>query len=411
MTDENLLKQLEDSLNLYQETQETLDIVVQNAQFAFGDEWLEKLPVAFDNVQMDTAQKIILKDKANHVVHYYGALAAWQEASTYLSSTSSVSAAQLAERIPTLEYWLALFGKEGSDLVSQVKELYRTLYQSEGIEENKTAEVLPSMVTQPVQAETFASAQSTVIEPIVPENPVAETSIQSDILPEIQPLSQTIQTETPEQKQEEQPNEPVQMQPAQPEASQEQIVQIMPETFREPEPIEPPQIENTQTTTPENVVSEIIEEVVEPEIQPVPDVLVEEKPVWQDKNTAGEMDLEDLVDFNIPASVTQIPTEEFINPKEVMQGEIQMVTQNWDLANFLRQKRLYDDANNWLSAWCIRMDNSEKTDYPHYGFIVDIMYDLKEKIQNITVYVTARCYTTAMIIKRASTLLIWRKLK
>ena len=36
---------------------------------------------------------------------------------------------------------------------------------------------------------------------------------------------------------------------------------------------------------------------------------------------------------------------------------------------------------------------------------------LKENFQNITVYVTARCYTTAMITKRASTLLIWRKLK
>ena len=29
------------------------------------------------------------------------------------------------------------------------------------------------------------------------------------------------------------------------------------------------------------------------------------------------------------------------------------------------------------------MDNSEKTDYPHYGFIVDIMHDLKEKIQTV----------------------------
>ena len=27
------------------------------------------------------------------------------------------------------------------------------------------------------------------------------------------------------------------------------------------------------------------------------------------------------------------------------------------------------------------MENKEKIDYPHYGFIVDIMYDLKEKIQ------------------------------
>ena len=62
MVDVELLKQLESSLNLYQETQETLDEVVRNARFIFGDEWMEKLPTAFDNIQMDTPAKILLKD-------------------------------------------------------------------------------------------------------------------------------------------------------------------------------------------------------------------------------------------------------------------------------------------------------------------------------------------------------------
>ena len=64
MVDANLLKQLENSLNLYQETQETLDVVVQNAQFLFGEEWMDKLPIAFDNEPLDMPTKIILKDKA-----------------------------------------------------------------------------------------------------------------------------------------------------------------------------------------------------------------------------------------------------------------------------------------------------------------------------------------------------------
>ena len=385
MTDENLLKQLQNSLIQYQETQETLDIVVQNAQFAFGEEWLEKLPVAFDNVQMDTAQKIILKDKANHVVHYYGALAAWQEASTYLSSPNTVTAQQLAERIPTLEYWLALFGNEGTNLVAQVKELYRTLYQTEEVKENEQAEVLLSTTAETEEAEVLNPEQSVVAEPIAQEGPVIETSVQPDVLTETQPLLQTIQPESSSQAQDVRPEALIQQnQQQQPDVEQEQIIQIIPETFREPETSYQPEVEETEgARDEEEVVSEITEEVVLSEPQTMPDVLVEEQPVWQDKNTAGEMALEDLVDFNAPTSVTQVPTEEFINPKEVMQGETQMVTQNWDLANFLRQKRLYDDANNWLSAWCIRMDNSEKTDYPHYGFIVDIMHDLKEKIQTV----------------------------
>ena len=67
MVDANLLKQLEDSLSSYQETQETLDIVVQNAQFAFGEEWMEKLPTAFVCNCDQTAYYLIKKLKKNNI--------------------------------------------------------------------------------------------------------------------------------------------------------------------------------------------------------------------------------------------------------------------------------------------------------------------------------------------------------
>ena len=375
MVDENLLKQLENSLNLYQETQETLDVVVQNAQFAFGEEWLEKLPNAFDDVPMDQNQKALLKDKANHVVHYYGALAAWQEASTYLMDPSSVTRQLLIERIPTLEYWLSLFGKEGNDLLSKVKNLYQTLNQEQEIQSQNIVSEMP-LPTETTQQKEQSDEQTN-------DNQTAQFIQQAENIDQVEQVT-TLEPTEPQIIQPIAHEQETVFNPLEQDKNQT-IVQILPETFREPEVVkqennleEEALVEKNNTS---DDVAEIVQEAIIEEISDSTNVATEEKPVWNDTNTAGEMTLDEFVDFDIPTQTKQVPTEEFIDAKEVMQGEIQLVTQNWDLANFLRQKRLFDDANNWLSAWCIRMDNSEKTDYPHYGFIVDLMYDLKDKIQ------------------------------
>ena len=375
MVDENLLKQLENSLNLYQETQETLDVVVQNAQFAFGEEWLEKLPNAFDDVPMDQNQKALLKDKANHVVHYYGALAAWQEASTYLMDPSSVTRQLLIERIPTLEYWLALFGKEGNDLLLKVKNLYKTLNQEQEIQSQNIVSEMP-LPTETTQQKEQSDEQTN-------DNQTAQFIQQAENIDQVEQVT-TLEPTEPQIIQPIAHEQETVFNPLEQDENQT-IVQILPETFREPEVVkqennleEEALVEKNDTS---DDIAEIVQEAIIEEISDATNVATEEKPVWNDTNTAGEMTLDEFVDFDIPTQTKQVPTEEFIDAKEVMQGEIQLVTQNWDLANFLRQKRLFDDANNWLSAWCIRMDNSEKTDYPHYGFIVDLMYDLKDKIQ------------------------------
>ena len=57
MVDANLLKQLEDSLNAYQENQETLDTVVRVAQSALGSSWINQLPTVFDDASMPEEQK------------------------------------------------------------------------------------------------------------------------------------------------------------------------------------------------------------------------------------------------------------------------------------------------------------------------------------------------------------------
>ena len=89
--------------------------------------------------------------------------------------------------------------------------------------------------------------------------------------------------------------------------------------------------------------------------------------------------MEDWIDLDsIPTA--EPPVSPIREPKEP-EKDPQFVSQNWDITAYLKQKELFDAANNWLSAWCIRMDKVEKTSYPYYGFIVDLMHDLKEKAQ------------------------------
>ncbi len=442
MADANLLNQLENSLISYQETQETLDAVVRAAQATFGDNWISELPHAFDNAQIEDATKSLLKDKIDHAVHYYGALTAWQEASAYLSDPSSVTLEALSERIPVLEYWLALFGNEGTELTNQVKALYRQIAQNN----NQTPETEQTNVTPATNepaTETVASdekvttiaeeqalntvqAQETPAQPIAAET-VSKTSEPVQMIePVMRPNTDRVQhaQEAPaEQKEplvepsalldadagaiEQAVAETAQMLQASEEQGQDQPIETQPleqtQPIEQTQPVEVQSIEQTQqpleaqpvfndpnaipsidaVVTEQNAVS------AEPQIaQPSTDNLVEETAnSWTDTNTSGEAPLENWIDLeNIPMPQTQdvqIEQEPIIDAKEVMEGYSRPVSQNWDIANFLRQKRLYDDANNWLSAWCIRMDNAEKTSYPHYGFIVDIMHDLKEKIQNV----------------------------
>ncbi len=395
MVDENLLKQLENSLILYQENQETLNVVVQNAQNIFGDTWMNELPNAFDNIeQMDATNKSLLKDKANHVVHYYGALAAWQEASAYLSDPSVTTAQILSERLPVLEYWLNLFGNEGKALVARIRDLYQQLSAQsadtpelvEDVDNSSQVQEVELPQAQEVQEDVQNAAAQEIAqateEEILNEAPKEEPLV----VEETQKETADLQVETTVEVSEVPAQEVLpQEEQAETQKAVTEEISAQPEALPEEQAL---QDENAQTPVvllqEETTTAPIEENAIEitEEKQEAPQENVPEQPAWED--TLQETSLDDLID---PQSISQEGMqarhefEERFAPKE--EDYTPSNTQNWDIANFLRQKRLYDDANNWLSAWCIRMDNAEKTSYPHYGFIVDIMHDLKEKALNV----------------------------
>lgn len=500
MVDVNSLRELEKALEDYQETQETLNAFVGIAQRILGDEWLSLLPdmIENDNTLVPNDKKV-LKDKANHAIHYYGALAAWEEAYSYLNNAQVATLDLLRERLPVLEYWLNLFGQEGKDLVQKVRALAQQKAQEKTDAEEQQVEALqqslsenpaPIAQTEVAQRESLQTMQSTdlVQDAKLPEDsqiidvPQAQTSAQAeqDEPPQVaQIVEPSISSEVQEQE-----DEQTQVFEAEQEAGQasneaetvpesvmaeevvaqtaeaqtitpvmtEEVAEVETldtpvaqddtvntvvdgapeeaESVAEPEVVEPEAIENG--TQAEVAEPEVAEEVAEPEaveevaqaevVEPVPalaegaeetqqvlqsedtfspepvpasveavmetqnapeELVVRQMPEPDiNRDTYPDLSLEELVDEGSAGALNAAPAQIMEAPQNATESTYGF-SQNWDIASYQRQKRLYDDANNWLNAWCIRMDEMDKTNYPHYGFIVDITYDLKEKIQNV----------------------------
>lgn len=514
MVDVNSLRELEKALEDYQETQETLNAFVGVAQRILGDEWLSLLPdmIENDNTLVPNDKKV-LKDKANHAIHYYGALAAWEEAYSYLNNAQVATLDLLRERLPVLEYWLNLFGQEGKDLVQKVRALAQQKAQEKTDAEEQQVEALqqslsenpaPIAQTEVAQRESMQTMQSTDLaqDAKLPEDsqiidvPQAQTSAQAeqDEAPEIaQIVEPSISSEVQEQE-----DEQTQVFEAEQEAGQasseaeavpesevaeevvaqtaeaqtitpvmaEEVAEVetveapvaqddtvntvvggaseVAESVAKPETVEPEAIENgtqAEVVAPEQVENVEGPEVVEPEVaknvaqaeaveevaqtevveptpalveaaeetqqvlqtedafstEPVPalveggletqsapeELVVRQMPEPDiNRDTYPDLSLEELVDEGSAGALNAAPAQIMEAPQNATETTYGF-SQNWDIASYQRQKRLYDDANNWLNAWCIRMDEMDKTSYPHYGFIVDITYDLKEKIQNV----------------------------
>ncbi len=450
MVDVNSLRELEKALADYQETQETLNTFVGIAQRILGDEWLSVLSdiIENDNTLVPNEKKV-LKDKANHAIHYYGALAAWEEAYSYLNNTQVATLDLLRERLPVLEYWLNLFGQEGKDLVQKVRALAQQKAQEKTAEEEQQVEDLQQSLSENstpiVQAEVGLneSLQTMQSTDLAQESNLPEDSQIIDV-PQAQPLAQVEQGEKLQEVQvvepsvssevQEQEDEQTQVFEAEQEAQQasndaetvpetalaedvvaqsvenQTITPVMAEEVAEVEPFDAPEVQgdtlNTvaDSTPVENVAqAEAVEpeavenvaptEAVEPapvsaepnvETQSAPEGLIVRQMPKPDINrdTYPNLSLEELVDEGSAGALNAAPVQVATAEQNVAEPTYGF-SQNWDIASYQRQKRLYDDANNWLNAWCIRMDNMDKTSYPHYGFIVDITYDLKEKIQNV----------------------------
>lgn len=474
MTIDPALQPLVDALTAYQEDQATLTPVVEKAQEVLGSDWISFLQTTIDNLEgVEDAQKEVLKEKANHAVHYYGALAAWEESFQYLNGTTPINNMQLIERIPTLEYWLSLFGEEGTKVINRLKGLLNDAPQNEVLEPVvATAEVITEETTdktafvaqeESVTTEAPANAPSDVsgatedilqtttlndlpqvdvitapqIEEAVNEqeldtaNPLTDvqTAEEAVLLPEPQSLiddtphkpepidiptsgvvdeaqlAQEVPVPLPQQeevsqKEELEKREEAAMHPKEDFSAapsmEIQEAQITQETLSSvPQESEIPEqpgvvtnpeapLTSQEVPTREDVSMKELHEVTPQGLQTIPMTeTVETVDILQTTAVAPEQEetLDEVIGYEENSDAG--PSREEAFETERTQNINIPKTKNWEIANFLHEKELYENATNWISARCVRLDNIDKQDYPYYGFVVDLMRVLKEDIQNL----------------------------
>lgn len=122
MTDTEKLIQ---ALNSYTGEQDSLATFAAIASEELGENWISSIYDSLPNLTPE------LKERLDHVYHYYGATLSWGEVNEYLEQPTLLNVSEITERIPTLEYWLNFFGQDGQNLINQLQEKLQQQTQTE----------------------------------------------------------------------------------------------------------------------------------------------------------------------------------------------------------------------------------------------------------------------------------------
>jgi len=156
MADTGKIKQ---ALGSYTGDNETLNQFVSVATAELGENWTSTIFETLSDLTPDEQNRL------DYAFRHYAAMAAWNEAQSYLSGNASLSRAELDERIPVLEHWLEFYQDPGKQVVDQLKQLASTLSDSP-TQPASTAAAPVSSAT----AQDETPAQTPVTEQATPEN-------------------------------------------------------------------------------------------------------------------------------------------------------------------------------------------------------------------------------------------------
>ena len=350
MIEDPSLQAVIDALTMYQNNLETLQPVVQAAEAYLGEDWISMLPNVLEKADLESSKKDLLKERADHAIHYYGATAAYTEIQEYLKNPEQIDKAQVATRLPVLEYWMEFFGQDGLDLVKTLKikltpdEVASTPQwdaQMEKLQQEVAAEQ-PEQVQQDAEQDVDESQLIDTTQ-AAPADSVAQ-AFENILRSEDAPAEEAVVVE--------EPTEETHLMPA--------------DSVKEDEEAAP---EKTETAESEETP------VAEPEVEPIP-AEGELEPIEKSEVVADETSLAEDSDF--PKTMEEAKAQTQATP--VQRENTQ---KDWTVENFVREWKLYEDVFAWLNARCLRLKLSDKKGYPYYGFLVDLMRSLRDDAQDL----------------------------
>ena len=147
------------ALDSYDGTPSSMQDVVGVFAEELGENWIETIFAELPSISR------ALKRKLKHVVSYYAATLAWNEAQEYLAQAENINVAEVSDRIPVLQQWLEFFGEEGNKVVAELQELVEQRGQTAFQNQELTAETIDSIRNQPLaQPEVWAPSEGRILE-------------------------------------------------------------------------------------------------------------------------------------------------------------------------------------------------------------------------------------------------------
>ena len=378
MINDPSLQAVIDALTMYQNDLDTLQPVVKASEAYLGDDWISMLPNVLDKAELEASQKDLLKERADHAIHYYGATAAYSEIQEYLKDPKQLDKAQVTARLPILEYWMEFFGSDGMDLVRTLKtklepdeeptpqwdaqmEKLQQEVQPPAVEEQMVDEDKLFENPQGTPADAVAQAFENILRP-EDEQQADEDGVVAEEPAEAEPVVAEPAAEEPIVKEEDILQEPVE----EPVAQEESVVA---EPVAEESVVEEPvasKVEEPVEKEPEDAVVQ----------EPVVDESLVTEPVEITPVEATEEDASLAEDKNFPTTMAEAEAQTQSTPQQRENTQ-----KDWDIENFTREWALYDGVFSWINARCLRLKLSDKRRYPYYGFLVDLMRSLRDDAQ------------------------------
>ena len=367
MIEDPSLQAVIDALTMYQNNLDTLQSVVQAAEAYLGENWISMLPNVLEKADLESSKKDLLKERADHAIHYYGATAAYTEIQEYLKNPEAIDKAQVTARLPILDYWMEFFGPEGKDLVNSLK----IKLEPDEVAPTPQWDAQMEKLQQEVAADQSGQETSATNDQVVDESELIDTTQVAPANDVAQAFENILRPEEePEEK--EVPEEET----AETEVTSEEVASA-PEQPAEKEPVEeqPVSSQTEESSSPVAEETPAVEEapVAEPEVEPIPKE-GELEPIETPVPAEDEVSLAE--DSNFPKTIEEAKAQTQTAPVQRENSQ-----KDWTVENFVREWKLYEDVFSWLNARCLRLKLTDKKGYPYYGFLVDLMRSLRDDAQ------------------------------
>lgn len=179
------IEKIKQALLTYNGNNETLNNFTEVVASELGENWVQTIFDVMTNLTQDEQSRL------DYVYRHYAAVAAWNEAQTYLMQDTPLDSQLINERLPVLEHWLSFYQAAGTDLIEQLKKRQLSDMLQEPTPEVKTTEDVATELTNDKREDNPSNISHTAETEAIQEETAPNTETVT-IIEEQKPESENI---------------------------------------------------------------------------------------------------------------------------------------------------------------------------------------------------------------------------